>query len=202
MSKEIMYEYGKALGKLHTLSEKFKPNIKKWTHIEVLEWIGEVIAEYSAPANVFSELVEVKNELAGLLIKDNNYGLIHYDFEPDNVFYDDKSKSCAVIDFDDGMYHWYALDIEQVFDSLSEELNEPILQNAKDKFMKGYKTERDYTDEMEASRPLMRRFINLFSYARLIRCVAENLSNEPNWLIELRKKLVGRIGELEINMCK
>lgn len=202
MSKEIMYEYGKTLGKLHALSAEFKPNIKKWTHLEVLEWIGEVLVEYNAPANVFSELEEVKNELVGLLIKDNNYGLIHYDFELDNVFYDDQSKSCAVIDFDDGMYHWYALDIEQVFDSLGEELHEPMLQNAKDEFMKGYNTAHEYTEEMETSRPLMRRFINLFSYARLIRCVAENFANEPNWLIELRKKLIGIIKDLEKNMCE
>ncbi len=202
MSKEIMYEYGKTLGKLHALSSDFKPSIKKWTHIEVLEWIEEVLAEYSAPDNIFFELTEVKKELADFPLRDDNYGLIHYDFELDNVFYDDKTKSCAVIDFDDGMYHWYALDVEQVFDSLSEELNGAILQNAKDEFMKGYKTEYYYSDEMENSRPLMRRFINLYSYARLIRCVAVNSFNEPNWLLELRKKLDSNIRKLETNMTR
>ena len=202
MSKEIMYEYGKTLGKLHALSSDFKPRIKKWTHVEVLEWIEEVLAEYSVPADVILELMEVKKKLADFSIRDDNYGLIHYDFEPDNVFYDDKTKSCAVIDFDDGMYHWYALDIEQVFDSLNEELGASILQNAKDEFMKGYKTEYYYSEEMENSRPLMRRFINLYSYARLTRCVAVNSSNEPNWLIELRKKLNNSIQNLEISMTR
>ena len=202
MSNEIMYEYGKTLGKLHALSSEFKPSIKKWTHIEVLQWINEVLIEYNAPTNVILELKEVKKELSELPIRDDNYGLIHYDFEPDNVFYDEKTKSCAVIDFDDGMYHWYALDIEQVFDSLNEELDGLILQNAKDAFMNGYKTEFNYTKEMEYSLPLMRRFIDLYSYARLIRCVAAKSLNEPNWLLELREKLNNRIQNLVMSMTK
>ncbi len=202
MSNEIMYEYGKTLGKLHALSSEFKPSIKKWTHVEVLEWMEEVLAEYSAPVNVILELEKVKKELADCLIRDDNYGLIHYDFELDNVFYDDKTKSCAVIDFDDGMYHWYALDIEQVFDSLNEELDPSILQTAKDEFMKGYKTEHYYSEEMENSRPLMRRFINLYSYARLIRCVAVDFPNEPNWLLDLREKLNNIIRNLEMSMTR
>lgn len=202
MSQEIMYEYGKALGKLHALSSDFKPDIKKWTHVEVFKWIEEVLVEYSAPANVFSELIAVKKELADFPLRADNYGLVHYDFDLDNVFYDDKTKSCAVIDFDDGMYHWYAIDVEQVFDSLSEKLSGTILQNAKDEFMKGYKIEYYYSYEMETSRPLMRRFCNLYSYARLIRSIAVNVSNEPNWLFELRKKLDSNIRKLETNMTR
>jgi len=86
MSIEIMYEYGKTLGKLHALSSDYKPSIKKWTYIEVLKWIEKVLAEYNAPANVILELEEVKKELADFPIRDDNYGLIHYDFEQDNVF--------------------------------------------------------------------------------------------------------------------
>lgn len=200
MSKEIMYQYGRTLGKLHALSSEFKPNIKEWTHIEVLEWIKKILEEYSAPAIVLSELIELEKELTNLSIRDDNYGLIHYDFALDNVFYDDKTKSCAVIDFEDSMYHWYALDVEQVFDSLSEELSGTALQNAKEEFLKGYKTEYYYSEELETSRPLMRRFMNLYTYARLMRCIAEKFSNEPDWLLELRKKLDNIIQKLETNM--
>ncbi len=202
MSKEIMYEYGKTLGKLHTLSSAFKPQIRKWTHVEVLEWIEKVLDEYGAPGHVLLELAQVKKELSDYPIREDNYGLIHYDFEPDNVFYDDKTMSCAVIDFDDGMYHWYVLDIEQVFDSLKEELDVSILQIAKEEFIKGYKTEHLYSKEMVNSHPLMRRFINLYSYARLIRCVAVSVSKEPNWLLELRKKLNNKIHSLEMSMMR
>lgn len=202
MSNVIMYEYGKTLGKLHALSSGFKPKIKKWTHVEVLDWIEEVLSEYCAPDTVILELAEVKKELANIPMRDDNYGLIHYDFELDNVFYDDKTKSCAVIDFDDGMYQWYALDIEQVLDNLNEELDASIFQNAKDEFMKGYESEYYYSKEVENSRPFMRRFSNLYSYARLIRCVSVHISNEPQWLIELRMILDNKIQKLEKGMTR
>ena len=200
MSREILFEYGKALGKLHSLSSNFEPQTKKWTHREVLDWIASVLSEYNAPDDVVSEQIAIKSELDGLPANHNHYGLVHYDFEPDNVFYDKEKKSCSVIDFDDGMYHWFALDIEQVFDSLENELSGELLQSAKSEFIRGYKKEHCYTQEMKESGPLMRRFINLYGYARLIRCVAEEFADEPEWLAELRKKLRKAILEKEAKM--
>lgn len=202
MSNEIMFEYGKALGRLHCLSSKFAPKVKKWTYAEVLDWVASVLSEYNAPNCVVSESAAIKSELNELSAADDNYGLVHYDFEPDNVFYDAEKKSCSVIDFDDGMYHWYILDIEQVFDSLEEELNGEKLQMAKNEFIRGYKEEHCYTQEMDELRPLMRRFINLYGYARLIRCVAEKPIDEPGWLLELREKLDKVILEREAGMLR
>lgn len=189
MSNEIVYEYGKALGRLHSLSAKFVPKTKKWTHIEVLNWVETVLSKYDAPNAIVTALVALKDDLSLLPIHQDNYGLVHYDFELDNVFFDKETKTCSVIDFDDGMYHWYALDIEQVFDSLEDELSDEALQIAKNEFIRGYKEEHCYTQEMDTSRPFMRRFINLYGYARLIRCVSEKFDNEPEWLEALRKKL-------------
>lgn len=202
MSNEIMLEYGKTLGKLHTLSSEFDPETKKWTHNEALDWIASVLTEYNAPDYAVSELIAIKSKLDGLPSNYNNYGLVHYDFEPDNVFYDKEKNTCSVIDFDDSMYHWFALDIEQVFDSLEDALSGEAFQSARSEFIRGYKEEHHYTREMEESRPLMRRFINLYGYARLIRCVAEESADEPEWLIELRKKLGKSILEKEASMLK
>lgn len=188
-SGEIMYEYGKALGRLHSLSSRFEPEVRKWTYREALDWAVTVLKEYSAPDFMTEEAGELAKKLADLPTDKDTYGLVHYDFEPDNVFYDETTKVCSVIDFDDGMYHWYALDIEQVFDSLSGELSGEALCAAEKEFIKGYKEEHCYTEEMEASRPLMRRFVTLFGYARLIRSVAETFEDEPEWLVKLRKKL-------------
>lgn len=200
MSNEIMFEYGKSLGWLHALSSKFVPKAKKWTHVEVLDWVASVLSEYDSPNCVVSELDAIKSELNVLSATHDNYGLVHYDFELDNVFYDKEKKTCSVIDFDDGMYHWYVLDIEQVFDSLEEELSGEALEAAKNEFIRGYKEEHCYTQEMDKLRPLMRRFINLYGYARIIRCVGEKFANEPEWLVELRGKLGKAILEKEASM--
>lgn len=45
----------------------------------------------------------------------SNYGLIHYDFEYDNVFYDDESKSCNVIDTE----HSRKVDVKSQFNIAS-----------------------------------------------------------------------------------
>jgi len=55
---------------------------------------------------------------------------------------------------------------------------------------------------MEEWLPLMRRFSNLYGYARLIRCVAEKFADEPEWLTELRKKLERAILEKEARLLK
>ena len=202
MTKESIYAYGKALGRLHFLSSQFVPKTKKWTHCEVFGWIDAVLSEYGAPSGIASASASLRGELSQLPLQQDNYGLIHYDFEPDNVFYNAETKTCSVIDFDDGMYHWYALDIEQVFDSLAEKMGRETLQTAKNIFLKGYASEYGYTPEMEASRPLMRQFINLYSYARLIRCVAEKFADEPAWLVELREKLGFVISKKEADILQ
>ncbi len=197
MSMEIMHEYGKTLGRLHSLSSQFHPHIRKQTYTEALKQTESILYEYAAPGYMLSELETVKSELNKLPLNSDNYGLVHYDFEPDNVFYDAETNICSVIDFDDGMYHWYALDIEQVFDSLAESLDGEALQAAKNEFICGYRKERPYTKEMQDMLPIMRRFINLYGYARLIRAVAEKFTDEPQWLTALREKLKSSIQEKE-----
>lgn len=202
MTHDILHHYGKALGKLHALSSEFTPGIKKWSHLEALQWIRDVLKEYNAPKAAFSELDAIAFGLAALPIHKNNYGLTHYDFELDNVFYDNSSNSCWVIDFDDGMYHWFALDIEQVFEALADRFNEHELESARSTFIKAYRTEFVYPEEAEASLPLMRRFIDLYKYARLIRCVAEMGEQEPPWMVGLRSKFGDIVKRIELQMIE
>lgn len=199
-SDGVMYEYGKTLGRLHALSSVYSPKIRKWDYEEALDWAQKTLCEYHAPEYVLAELDPVKKELS-LLPKDaQHYGLVHYDFEPDNVFYDEQTKTCSVIDFDDGMYHWYALDFEQVFDAVSGEMSEDAFKTAKACFISGYKTEFAFDSETEKLLPLMRRFCNIYSCARLKRCVDERFNDEPDWMTQLRVKLDRRISDLEQGM--
>ncbi len=115
--------------------------------------------------------------------------MVHYDFEQDNVFYDEAAGVCNVIDFDDAMYHWYVMDIEQSLDSIREDMESVKYERSSETFINGYKSEYVISDEMLFLRPVFRRFANLYSYARIIRSSSEKWDNEPNWLVDLRLKL-------------
>ena len=189
LTETVLYEYGRTLGKLHVLSADFMPITKKWSHKDALDWAESVLTAYSAPEKMCAELTKVRELLADLPANPGQYGLVHYDFESDNVFFDPTTESCAVIDFDDGMYHWYALDIEQALDSLSELLPEENFPAAKEKFLQGYASARPLPEQLEEQLPLMRRFVDLFGYARLLQCVSEKPEQVPQWMEKLEKKL-------------
>lgn len=201
---EIMFSYGKALGKLHCLSMEYegehKPLHKKWNYEDALCWIKEVLQEYNAPCYMLEEVEKLEKELAELPRTKENYGLVHYDFEPDNVFYEETSGECHVIDFEDGMYHFFLVDIEQVFDALAQELSGETLLHARKSFLQGYTSEKVLEPEYEKLLPLMRRFCNLFAYARMIRCIAEEIQEAPEWMCKLRNILQRKINFLEKNV--
>lgn len=189
LTETILLEYGRTLGRLHTLSAQYVPTAEKWSYREALAWVREVLTAYAAPKAALAELNDVRAALDALPRTAQTFGMVHYDFEPDNVFWDEETQHCAVIDFDDGMLHFFSLDVEQALDALSDAADEEHLPWARDCFMRGYLQVRPFTPEQEATRPLMRRFIDLYGYARLLRSVAERFADEPEWLVGLRGKL-------------
>ncbi|MDD3242890.1 MAG: phosphotransferase [Eubacteriales bacterium] len=193
LTPAVIASYGQALGQLHALSRAYTPQTRKWVHGDALNWAKKVLLEYDAPAPALRALRDTRARLAALPVTEENYGLIHYDFETDNVFWDTETETCSAIDFDDGMYHWYALDVEQALDSLSESVEEAAFPAAKAEFLRGYREAYPFPAEAEDTLPLMRQFIAVFGYARVVRCVAERFDNEPEWLTELRGKLAWRM---------
>ena len=196
-NESIVYAYGKALGQLHMLSAEYSPEIRKWTYRDVLLWIGKTLETYHAPNKMLVELAEVQQALDMLPQTKDSFGLVHYDFEPDNVFWDETRQCCTVIDFEDGMYHFFLLDLEQALDALLENIPADRKSITKASFLRGYQSvkmlEPDYAEKLK----LMRRFCNLYSYARLIRCIDEEYPNEPDWMVRLREKLHRKIVFLE-----
>lgn len=196
-SEKMYYECGKTMGRMHRLSSEYKPIIKKWTHEDVLNEIETMLALYHCSNKAKIELANLRVELAKLPKTQATYGLIHYDFELDNVFYNENTNTCSVIDFDDGMYHWYSTDIEQFFDSVTEEKGELEAEQAKIAFYAGYQSEYPILEETKNSMPLVRRFINLYSYVRIHHCLSDSFTSEPKWMTELRVKLTNMLKSIE-----
>ena len=161
-----------------------------------------MLEEYHAPNKMLVELNEVCQALNELPQTGDTLGLVHYDFEPDNVFWDENNQCCIAIDFEDSMYHFFLVDLEQALAELLENIPAEKQSIAKNTFLQGYQSvktlEPDYAEKLK----LMRRFCNLYSYARLIRCVAEEYLDEPDWMVSLREKLHCKIELLESSIVR
>jgi Ser/Thr protein kinase RdoA (MazF antagonist) len=190
LTKDLIFGLGKSLGKLHKLSSEFSPvSNKRNNWKETMDWMENVLLTFPDEIAAKNELSILKAYFSKLPITKENFGLIHYDFEPDNVFYNEITKNYNSIDFDDAMYHWYALDIEQSLDSIKENIPEEQVEPSINEFIRGYRLEFAISDEMLKLLPIFRRYINLYMYVRILRSMEEKWDNEPDWMIDLRIKL-------------
>ncbi|RXZ80984.1 hypothetical protein EBB07_16225 [Paenibacillaceae bacterium] len=195
-SDDIVFSYGKALGQLHYLSSEYTPaHSKRWSYSDVLSWIQDVLFDFPQEKAALMEAKRLLAYFSSIPITKVNFGLIHYDFEYDNVFYDEATHSCNVIDFDDAMYHWYAMDIEQALDSLKNAIPIEVFNEKKQCFLDGYLTEYTIPEDFSTIMPACRRFANLYGYVRCLRSMKETWANEPEWLINLREKLTESMAE-------
>ncbi len=203
LGNNVLLTLGKSLGRLHKLSgEYLNPKTKRWTHNNVFDWIDKTLMDLSGKEMALNESTMLREYFSTLPINRESYGLIHYDFELDNVFYDNVEKTCSVIDFDDAMYHWYIMDIEQTLDSLKDEIPENEHQEKRTVLIQGYRSEFDVSNEMLEAMPVFRRFANLYGYARISRSIQETWDNEPEWLIGLRLKLNKALDNRAVNFGK
>jgi Ser/Thr protein kinase RdoA (MazF antagonist) len=190
--QRVLFAYGAALGRLHQLSSRYTPTgAKRWTHTAVLDWCETTLKDLGAVDLHLQEIELLRNAMSALPVTPQNYGLIHYDFEPDNVFFDDQTGACSVIDFDDTMYHWYGMDITQALASLREEFAEEDFPNKQAVFMEGYRSEFETPQDLQDCMPVFRRFANAYQYTRVSLSVRESWDNEPEWMLGLRAKLNG-----------
>jgi Ser/Thr protein kinase RdoA (MazF antagonist) len=197
LSDLIIFSYGRALGRLHQLSSQYTPGEpRRWAYSDVLEWIRQELANFPEEALALKEAQMLRSYFAALPRSSANYGLVHYDFEYDNVFYDEQSKSCNVIDFDDAMYHWYAMDIERALNSLQDLVPEvDLFEQKKRLFLDGYRAEFELPDDFEATQHVFRRFAGIYGYVRTLRSMAEHWEHEPEWMTNLRERLSARLVE-------
>ena len=196
----IVRGYGQILGKLHSMMKEYPSSEKHRSHEDLLKEIGNRIKEYDAPEIVKEEYRAVCSELEQLLVSALNYGVIHYVFEPDNIFYDATENTFSVIDFDDEVCCWYALDIVRALDALDDIIEDDNIDDAVCSFLEGYQSVTDLTDEQKQSFSLMRRLVRLQEYATILYVLSEPVAEIPYWMNELIKKLKYKVYCLERSM--
>lgn len=166
-------------------------------HNGLLEEICTRFERYQAPECMEKELAAVTDALGDLPIDRETYGIVHYDFEPDNVLYEADSGSFGVIDFDDAIRCWYALDLVRALDAMDDVAEGPMTEACRASFMEGYRSEKDFSPEQERSLPLMRRLVRLQSYAMLLYVLSDEIPFQPDWMVQIVGKLEGVLRRTE-----
>ncbi|MBP3657256.1 MAG: phosphotransferase [Clostridia bacterium] len=184
---DTLMAYGASLARLHDLSAG--QAFARPSYEETAAQMRPLLPQALHPV-----LDGVMADLAALPRTDETFGLVHYDFELDNIFLDPASGVISVIDFDDSLYHFYALDIAQALDSLADRFEGDALAGARSSFLRGYRSVRPFTAEQTL--PLMRRFVDLRAVARLTHCLDSAPAARPQWLVQLEAKLTYKRGLL------
>ena len=179
--------WGQAMGKMHAASKGFKTDNRPL-------WADHIcFAEKMIPKpenSACSELRSVKERLKKLPISNDNYGLIHFDFEQDNLKWDE--DQVGILDLDDCAVYWFEADIafalRDLFDDSIEKIN--FQDQRFSAFLKGYRLENQISDATVNRIPLFLRMHNLVTYAKLIRTIEDGtIKDEPEWTTNLRNRL-------------
>lgn len=192
-TREMLLALGRTLAHLHRLGKDFSPAIPRADHRALLQSIRRTLTETKAPPSMLSCWQKVWDGLSALQPTKENYGLLHFDFEPDNVFWDAETNTCHVIDFDDALYGFFALDVEKSLEALLEITDEAGCAA----FLEGYRQVRPLPEEGNTHRALLRACIHLHTYARLCHCLDDQVHPMPEWMPGLVEKLSRKKAALE-----
>ena len=178
--------WGRSLGQLHQAAQGFRSQHRPaWQDWSTTARAGLPPAESATRR----EWETVQQALSGLPVGDS-FGVIHYDFELDNICWDGETP--AVLDFDDCGPHWFAADIAFALRDLFADRSSRV--NLEDErfqaFVDGYRSQRPIGDEALRQIPLFLRWHNLVSFARITHSLSGGpLAGEAEWLHNLRRHL-------------
>jgi Ser/Thr protein kinase RdoA (MazF antagonist) len=191
LNNEQFFAWGSTLGKLHkalkTMPEELRFERASWK--DHLASAQELLPCHETSAQ--KELEEISRWGESLNVSDDNFGLVHYDFELDNLVFE--NDMISILDFDDCSNYWFVADIAYALRDLFEDKVD--LDNLQfQEFVAGYTKETEVDIVLLEQLSEFMRMHNIVTYAKLLKCVdiPESL-DYPEWLSGLRKKLLDKI---------
>lgn len=188
----IQFEaWGAALGRLHATTHMYQdPGLSaRGTWKDRLAQIQIYLPENEAV--VQDEFAHLSSFLAALPVTKTNYGLIHGDFELDNLFW--QEETLAMLDFDDCAYSWYIADVACALRGLFSETGVDLSHPSFRAFIRGYSKHASLGEELISQLPLFMRLVNLMQYAKLVRTMDLARDQDyPEWCTSLLAKLGNR----------
>ena len=190
--------WGRSVAALHVLSDSYAPPAGRARPIwrEALAFVSSVCRDDPEYRTLLPALGQLEAELSALPEGPGHTGIVHYDYEIDNMFYVAEEDRYCAIDFDDAMVHGYVMDVARSLDEMTETEDEESARRVA-RFVAGYRSVRTLSDDELARLPLYRRFADLYLFARLRRSIRDfETEGMPEWSIRLRDKLQRYCGRI------
>lgn len=180
--------WGSALGALHQAAEGYAGAGRPTIH-DHLRMLAQQLPAHEDAARQQVALLE--RQVAALPTNAQTFGLIHYDFELDNLLWDDQRVS--IVDFDDCARYWFGADIafalRDLFDDQAAQIDAADARFQA--FVAGYRELRSVTDADLRQLPLFLQIHNLVTFVKLLRATDIDAAHAaPAWVIDLQAKLV------------
>lgn len=185
LNDDIIERLGIYLGKLHMLAVEYTNPFDHTNYVTILNSFK------TDNPHIQKEIEDIKNNINDL---DLVFGRIHYDFEPDNIFYDEDTKRFELIDFNDSFYGYYMHDVMIALDEIDPKYHQSFLTG----YHQIYKMETYDASKLD----LLRRFDLLNRYFRLKYALSEQPDVKPDWMLELIKKLTVITKDYESSFLK
>src|SRR4029078_11184902 len=135
---------GSALGSLHRAAEGYSSAGRATIH-DHLRTVEQQLPAHEGGARRL--LAKLERQVAALPTSEQTFGLIHYDFELDNLLWND--QRVGIVDLDDCAGYWFVADIafemRDLFDDHAEQIDATDARFRA--FITGYRTMRTVTDE-------------------------------------------------------
>jgi Ser/Thr protein kinase RdoA (MazF antagonist) len=144
LGPDFYHAYGRLIGRMHALSQAYKPGNPSWVRpvwddpimLEVLAWLP------ASEALVAERYIALKEYLDKLPRSSATFGLIHFDAHLGNLFIDEEGN-LTIFDFDDCNYSWYMNDIAILlfYITFGRDDQTSFTRNFMQHFLAGYRSE-------------------------------------------------------------
>lgn len=191
LSLEQYGVWGNALGELHLASQGYA-QANRPTIDDLLLRVDQLLPAHENAARRM--LTRLQHQVATLPRSQQTFGLIHYDFELDNILWN--GDQIGIIDFDDCCSCWFAADIafalRDLFDDKPDQID--YADERVQAFLSGYSRNRNIAYDELLNLPLFLRIHNLVSFVNLLHAAdAKDESTTPPWVTALQAKLLRKM---------
>ena len=183
--------WGSALGALHQAAEGYVGTGRASIHDHLRQVEQQLPTHEDAARRMHAAL---ERQIATLPTSEQTFGLIHYDFELDNLLWND--QRVGIVDFDNCAAYWFVADIafalRDLFDDHAEQID--VTNERFQAFVTGYRELRIVTDQELRQLTLFLRVHNLVSFTKLLRAAdIDDAQAAPAWIVDLQAKLVRKV---------